>query len=54
MEGGPDGGATAPLEIGGGAMGSQRMHSQDPASLTGEGMRGGADSLAEMKKRRKE
>ncbi len=55
MEGGgaADGSGQQPLEmIGGGAGASQRMHSQDPASISGRAP--GGDSLAEMKKRRKE
>ena len=49
-----EGGATAAGGGGGelGISGSQRMHSQEPTSQTGRG--GAHDSLAEMKKRRKE
>jgi hypothetical protein len=55
MEGGGGGADAQQLEIGGtGGGASQRMHSQDPASITGRAGGQGADSLAEMKRRRKE
>ena len=46
-----EGGDQQQLEIGGNAAGSQRLHSQDPMAVSG---RANGESLAEMKKRRKE
>lgn len=55
MEGG--GADAQQLELVGGNVtggASQRMHSQDPAHLQGGSAGPGGDSLAEMKRRRKE